>query len=143
MTRRHGMFLVLGAGLMTLGGLMVHEAKGQKKADTRVFEMRTYYAGPGKMEGLHKRFRDHTCKLLEKHGATPIGFWNPIDADGAQKKLVWIVAFPSKEAADKIWAAFRKDPDWIKAKDASEVNGKLVEKIESVYLNPADYSPIK
>jgi len=32
---------------------------------------------------------------------------------------------------------------WIKAKADSEVNGKLVEKVESVFLKPTDYSPIK
>jgi hypothetical protein len=28
--------------------------------DTRAFEMRTYYAAPGKLDELHARFRDHT-----------------------------------------------------------------------------------
>ncbi len=39
-------------------------ADDPKPADTRVFEMRTYYAHPGKMKDLHARFRDHTCKLV-------------------------------------------------------------------------------
>jgi hypothetical protein len=37
---------------------------GGKKVDTRVFELRTYYAPAGKMEALHARFRDHTCKRI-------------------------------------------------------------------------------
>jgi hypothetical protein len=36
----------------------------KKQKETRVFEQRTYYAAAGKMEALHKRFRDHTCKLV-------------------------------------------------------------------------------
>src|SRR6516165_4913863 len=101
-------------------------APRKKKMDTRVFEMRTYYAAPGKMTALHARFRNHTNKLFEKHGMTTIGFWVPIDPKGAEVKLVYILAYPSKASADASWKAFREDPVWIKAKDASEKDGKLV-----------------
>jgi NIPSNAP len=117
--------------------------KEKTKAENRVFELRTYHAAPGKMKDLHARFRDHTCKLFEKHGMTIVGFWSPADATEAEKKLVYILAFPSKDAADKAWKAFREDPDWASARDASEKNGKLVDKVESVWLNATDYSPIK
>jgi hypothetical protein len=119
------------------------EPKTDKKTDARVFELRTYYANPGKMEALHARFRDHTNKLFEKHGMTIIGFWSPTDPKEAQRKLIYILAFPSREAADKSWKAFREDPDWIKAKADSEKDGVLVEKVESVYMKATDYSPIK
>lgn len=112
-------------------------------ADTRVFEMRTYYAHAGKMTALHARFRDHTCKLFEKHGMTLIGFWSPIDKAKAEEAMVYLLAYPSKEAADKAWKAFRADPDWLKAKAESEKDGPLVQKVDSVYLNPTDYSKLK
>lgn len=118
-------------------------AAEDKKPEQRVFEMRTYYANPGKMNALHARFRDHTCKLFEKHGMTLVGFWSPIDPKVAEQKMVYILAFPSKEAADKAWKAFREDPAWLKAKAESEKDGVLVSKVESVYLNPTDYSKIK
>ena len=35
--------------------------------DARVYEMRVYYAAPGKLDALNARFRDHTAKLFEKH----------------------------------------------------------------------------
>ena len=111
--------------------------------DTRLFEMRTYYAAPGKMESLHARFRNHTCKLFQKHGMTLIGFWSPIDPDECKRKMVYILAFPGREAADKSWKAFLDDPEWKAARETSEKGGKLVEKFESVFLNPTDYSPIK
>jgi hypothetical protein len=82
-----------------------------------------------------------TRKLFEKHGMTIIGFWSPMDSKEAEKTLVYLLAYPSKEAADKSWKAFRDDPDWKAAKEASEKNGTLVEKVDSVYLNPTDYSP--
>ena len=109
----------------------------------RVFELRTYYAAPGKLNALHARFRDHTNKIFQKHGMTIIGFWTPADPQTADNTLIYLLAFPSKEAADKSWKEFREDPDWIKAKTESEKNGKIVEKVESVFLNPTDYSALK
>ncbi|MFN4259300.1 MAG: NIPSNAP family protein [Gemmataceae bacterium] len=140
------MTLALGCLAMTVLTMTAQAAEvdqGDKPVETRVFEMRTYYAAPGKMEALHARFRNHTCKLLEKHGMTLVGFWAPTDAQQAEQKMVYIVAFPSRAAAEKSWQAFRADPEWLAAKEASEKNGVLVQKVESIYLNPTDYSPIK
>lgn len=136
---------LVAAGLLTFAwaGIAAQESEKGKKVDTRVFEMRTYYAHPGKMTALHARFRDHTNKLFVKHGMTLIGYWSPIDPKQAEEKMVYILAYPSKEAADKSWADFRKDPDWNAARTASEKDGPLVAKVESVFLNPTDYSPIK
>ena len=120
-----------------------HAQKEKKKMDDRVFEMRTYYAAPGKMKALHARFRDHTLGLFEKHGITNVGYWSPTDPKEAEKKLIYVLAYPSKAAADKSWDAFRKDPVWIKAKADSETDGTLVDKVESVFMNPTDYSPLK
>jgi NIPSNAP protein len=112
--------------------------------DSRSFELRTYTAAPGKLEALHARFRDHTNVLFAKHGMTIVGFWVPNDKDkGADNTLVYVLAFPSRAARDKAWDDFRKDPVWIAARDASEVNGKLVDKVESVMLTATDYSPMK
>ena len=112
-------------------------------AATRFFELRTYHAAEGKLDALHARFRDHTNALFTKHGITMIGYWTPADGDAAKKTLVYILAYPSREAREASWKAFQADPDWVKAKTESEVNGKLVDKVDSVYLNPTDYSPLK
>jgi hypothetical protein len=137
--------LTLGLAIMTTPATAADKEATKKEAskDERVFEMRVYYAPPGKMKDLQARFRDHTTKLFEKHGMTIVGFWNPTDPKEADVKLIYILAYPSKDAADKSWAAFRKDPDWMKAKAESEKNGSLVEKVESTYMKPTDYSPIK
>jgi hypothetical protein len=107
--------------------------------DKPLFEMRTYYAAPGKWEALNARFRDHTVKLFAKHGMQNIGYWAPVD--NPQSKLVYVLAYPNREARDKSWKEFMADPDWQKAYRESEVNGKLVDKAESVFLLATDYSP--
>lgn len=107
--------------------------------DTRVFEMRTYYAMPGKLDDLNARFRNHTVRLFEKHGMTNIGYWVPIE--NPENKLIYFLAFPSREARVAAFKAFGADPEWKAAAKASEENGKLVEKIESRFLTALDFSP--
>lgn len=109
----------------------------------RIFELRTYHCFPGKVENINARFRDHTRKLFEKHGMTNVAYWNTIEKEGAQPKLVYLLAHATEAAAKASFDAFRKDPAWIKVRDASEANGKIVEKVESVYLEPLDFSPMK
>jgi hypothetical protein len=114
--------------------------------DSRVFEMRTYYAAPGKLENLQARFRNHTLALFEKHGMTNIGYWVPVDEKTGQPSgntLVYILAFPSLEARQKSWDSFRNDPAWNTVRTESEKNGKILDKIESVFLKATDYSKIK
>ena len=113
-------------------------------ADGRVFEMRTYIANEGKNDAMHKRFRDHTVTLFKKHGMESVGYWIPEEEkDGAGSTLVYILAHKSRDEAKKSWAAFGSDPEWQKVRDASEVDGKLVKTVISVYLDPTDYSAIK
>ena len=108
-------------------------------SEKAVYEMRTYYASPGKLEALHDRFRNHTLKLFEKHGMINIGYWVPIE--NPEHKLVYFLRHASEEAAKASWAAFRADPVWKKVHADSEKDGKLVAKIESIYLTSTDYSP--
>jgi hypothetical protein len=109
----------------------------------RLFEIRTYTTEEGKLEALLARFRDHTTKLFEKHGMTNIGYWVPTDGDRTKNTLIYILAHDTREAADKGWADFRADPEWIKVKEASEAPGKIVSKVESIFASPTDFSPLK
>jgi hypothetical protein len=109
----------------------------------RVFELRTYTAPEGKLNDLQKRFRDHTLRIFQKHGMTNIGYWTPQDEPRSQNTLIYIIAHPSREAAKASWAAFAADPEWKKVSAESQVNGRIVEKVESVFLDATDYSPIK
>jgi NIPSNAP protein len=111
-------------------------------ADGKVYELRTYTVVPGRMGAMLKRFGDHTTKLFEKHGMENIGYWRPEGKDG-ETKLIYVLAHKSKDAAAKSWDGFRNDPDWIKVRDASEADGKIVEKVDSVYMLPTDFSKLK
>ena len=140
--------LVLLLAVLTSSSLFATARAAETSRDLtsaqRVFEMRTYHALPGRLDALNKRFRDHTCKLFQKHGMELIGFWTPQDEkQGKADTLVYILAYPSREAAAASWKAFHNDPDWKKARDESEKDGKIVAEVESVFLDPTDYSEIK
>lgn len=107
----------------------------------RCFELRTYTAAPSKLDALQERFRDHTMKLFTKYGMTNIGYWTRTEKD--QNQLIYILAHKSKAAGLEAFAKFRDDPEWKEVKKASEVNGSLTEKVESLYMEPLDFSPIK
>src|SRR5262245_28230952 len=132
----------------TLAGAFATVALGVSTQDKpaskeRFFEMRTYIAAPGKLDALNARFRNHTNKLFEKHGMELIGYWTPSEGAAAENTLIYILAYPNKEAREKAWKAFQEDPEWKKVRSESEADGKLVEKVESVFLKPTDYSPMK
>ncbi len=128
-----------------LGAVACMSVRAEDKAakKERVFELRTYVTNPGKLEALHKRFRDHTNRMFKKHGIELVGFWTPAEGPEAENTLIYIVAFPSREAQAKAWAAFRADPDWLKAKEESHKDGVIVKEVKSTAMRATDYSPIR
>ena len=110
---------------------------------SRIFEMRTYTAHPGKLDALNARFRDHTTRIFERHGITNVAYWTPQEAPLSESTLVYILAHDSRDAAQEGWAAFREDPDWARAAEESQRDGRLVESVDVLWLEATDYSKIK
>lgn len=129
-----------GALVCTVATLIITQSAPAAEADKRCFEMRVYYAAEGKLDDLHARFRDHTVKLFEKHGMANMGYWVPVD--NTNSTLIYLLAYPNREAREASWKAFQADPGWKTAKANSEKNGALVAKVESTFLSATDYSPL-
>ena len=108
----------------------------------RVYELRTYTCEPGKLEALKARFRDHTIRIFNKHGMESIGYWVPQD-ERSQNTLIYVLAHPSREEAEKNWKAFADDPEWKKVATESEASGKIVQKVERVWMDPTEFSKLK
>jgi len=119
--------------------LSIHAAALAAPADTRLYELRTYYAAPGKLDALNARFREHTLKLFEKHGIVNIGYWTPVE--NPDQKLVYLISFPNEAARKASFDAFGQDPAWKAVVRESEANGKLVTKVDSLFLRAVDFSP--
>jgi hypothetical protein len=109
----------------------------------RVFELRTYTAPDGKIGDLHARFSNHTMRIFEKHGMSNVAYFSPHDTAQAQTTLVYLISHASREAAAQNWKNFSADPEWQKVSAESQVNGRIVTKIDSLFLVPTSYSPIK
>ena len=108
-------------------------------ADDRIFELRTYYAAEGKLELLNARFRDHTTNLFTKHNIENIAYWVP--ENNEDNMLLYLLAYPDSEARTDSWNSFLSDPIWEAVKSESEIDGKLVSKVDSIIMQLTDYSP--
>ena len=112
-------------------------------AQNRVYELRTYTCPEGKLPDLLKRFREHTIEIFNRHGMESIGYWIPQDAEKSKNTLMYIISHASREQAAKNWAEFSADPEWKKVSAESQVNGKIVSKVDSVFMDPTDFSKLK
>ena len=143
--KRFGLVLlaVVFAGGFVLGNLVQPSPVLNAQSSGTVYELRTYTSGPGKLNDLQARFRDHTVRLFEQHGMRNVGYWVPADAPLSDNTLIYVLEHASRDAAQASWDAFRADPEWTEARAASERNGRLAINVESVYMTATDYSPIK
>ena len=114
----------------------------QARADSsRVFQLLVYHSVPGKVPALEARFRD-ASGLMAKHGLNVVGFWVPNDKPAWNDTFVYLVAHSNREEAKKNWDAFHADPrfqKYVKAEDAE----KLIDKVDSTYMRPTDFSSLR
>ena len=129
-----------GVGLV----LGLNELRGSNPQPSQhVYELRMYHVNPNKMDALKARFGDHTDALFKRHNMKSVGYWVPEDAPNSQNLFIYILEHPSRQEAEKNWAAFQADPEWQKVKAESEANGKLVDHIDNYFMDPTSYSAVK
>ena len=117
-------------------------AVGGSNSPHHVYELRMYHVHPGKMDALRSRFGDHTDAIFKRHDMKSIGYWVPEDAPNSQNLFVYILEHPSRQEAEKNWAAFQADPEWKKVKAESEAQGPLVDHMERYFMDPTSYSAL-
>jgi hypothetical protein len=143
MTKKVVAVTISVVALVFVSGFVVGSAVRAQSDSKRVYELRTYTAPDGKLADLDKRFRDHTMRIFRKHGMESVGYWHPEDAPDSSNTLIYIITHKSRDAAKKSWADFSADPEWQKVSAESQVNGRIVSKVVSVFMDPTDYSPLK
>lgn len=107
-----------------------------------VYELRLYHVNQRKIDVLRNRFRDHTDSLFKRHNMKSIGYWSPEDAPESENLFVYLLEHPSRQDAEKNWAAFQADPEWKRVKAESEANGPLVNHIDHYYMDPTSFSAL-
>ena len=146
MTSRNPVRFVSAVVLLAVGfglGAAYSTTAAQAQVANRVFELRTYTAPDGKLPDLNARFRNHTMRIFQKHGMSNVGYWVPQDAPLKDNTLVYIISHASRDSAKKSWADFAAEPEWKKVSAESQVNGRIVTTVASVFMEATDYSPIK
>jgi len=130
------------AGLV-VGGTFQTADTAKAQSNDRVFELRTYTTHQGRLDALHTRFADHTMRIFEKHGMTNIGYFSPQESPLAENTLIYLLAHGSREAADASWAAFVEDPEWQVVAEDSQRDGRIIEKLDRIFMDPTSYSQMK
>ena len=116
----------------------------QVRADSnRVFELRVYHTVPGKAQALQAEFREKVSKWFAKHDLQAVGYWAPVDAPASDNTFIYILAHPNRDEAKKHWAAFTSDPAFQEMIKSQQGDAKVVEKVDSTYMEPTDFSPLK
>ena len=95
------------------------------------------------MDAIQTRFRDHTQALFEKQGLSNYPYWITVEKEGVQSKLVYLLGHQGKVEFNAAFDRFRVDPDWIRARDASEMPGKIVEKVDTKFYLALPFSRMK
>jgi hypothetical protein len=108
-----------------------------------VYELRLYHVNAGKMNELVTRFGNHTDAIFKQHNMKSVGYWVPEDAPSAQNLFVYVLEHPSRQEAEKNWAAFQADAAWQKVKAESEKNGPLVDHIDRYFMDPTTFSVLR
>ncbi|MFD2033333.1 NIPSNAP family protein [Belliella marina] len=109
----------------------------------KIFELRTYHLHPGKVEAINARFRDYTREIFSRYRMTNVMYWYTVEKDGKQPKLVYLLAHKNERWAKYAFSKFGEDADWNKVRAISEMDGPIVEKLDSKYLMTLPFSPMK
>lgn len=141
------LFVTAAVGCFVAGTLArprVATAHAVQADGGRIFELRVYHDIPGKLPVMEARFRDKTSKLLAKHHLEVLGYWTAtVGATGTDENtFVFLLAHDSKEEAKKNWTALITDPDF-QAVEKSELGEKTLERAETYYMRPTDFSSLK
>ena len=123
-------------------GVLPGESVAHAQVSPRVFELRTYKACRQTARAARPLPQPHAGPVREaRHREHRL--FRAAGRAALRDTLIYLIAHASREAARKNFAAFGQDPEWQKVAQESQVNGKIVAKVESVFLDATDYSPLK
>jgi hypothetical protein len=119
------------------------ETKPVAPVTLRLYELRAIQAGPGKLDALHGRLRDHQIPLLEQHEIFTQGVFVPA-GENPEQRVYLLVAAEGLGPMQEGWAGFKKDPKWLEAvaKSEEDAGGKLVLQEDYQRLVKTYWSPV-
>jgi hypothetical protein len=124
-----------------IGYLVGRESPVAAQSQGRLLEIRTYVT-PDKtgLDALVTRMRSES-KIFDRLGMTSVGYFVAAEAPASENTFIYILSHESRERAKENWSRFGADPEWKELRSKSAPTGQL--KIQSVFVNPTDFSPVK
>ena len=140
--RRKAIAAVLVGAAFGVGFFAGRETPVAAQGANRVFEVRTYTTeNKAGLDALVARMRAGETRLFEKAGMTGIGYFVATDAPKAENTYIYVLAHANLDRAKESWAKFREDPEWLKLRETSAPTGMV--KVESTFVRPTDFSPLR
>jgi hypothetical protein len=123
-----------------IGFVMGREAEIAAQAN-RVLEIRTYVT-PDKtgLDNLVTRMRSE-AKIFDRLGMRSVLYSVAVEPPQSDNTFVYILAHESREKAKETWSAFGKDAEWATLRKSAAPTGQI--KIQSIFVSPTDFSPVK
>jgi NIPSNAP protein len=107
-----------------------------------IYELRVYHVLPNRMPALLNRFQNVTVNIWQKHGIRQAGFFTTAIGD-SNNDLTYMLAWESLAEREQKWSAFVSDPEWIAARNESEMDGPIVGSIANSILQPTAFSSVR
>jgi hypothetical protein len=100
-----------------------------------LYEMRQYLIDRGRVDDNRDRMENHTPPLLERHGVTVAGRWTALGGPRAPM-FCYIMEWSDFAEREAAWGRFYADPDWAKARAATNAGSEMVQENHLVYMRP-------
>ena len=133
----------LPTAILTAAILLAYAPAVRAQTDSTVYEVRTYTANPGRLADMHETFRRYWTKtIFPRHGMEGVLYLAPTDTPLARNTMLYVLAHPSRDAAERSWAAFMADPEVQAISRERNANGRIVANVERMYATATDFSPL-
>jgi len=123
------------------GWLVGRDAPVAAQGQGRVLEIRTYVT-PDKtgLDNLVARMKDES-KIFDRLGMKSVLYSVATEAPQSDNTFVYILSHENREKAKENWSRFGADPEWKTLRSTAASPGQI--KIQSIFVNPTEFSPVK
>lgn len=110
----------------------------------RIFELRTYQSQS--MAARRKKsamFNSGEIGIFQRLGMRPVFIGESVIGP-RQPNITYMLSFDSLAEREKLWQAFRFDPDWKKLSAPPDLkDSQIVANISNIVLQPLPFSPVR
>lgn len=116
-----------------------HTAPDAANRRGAVRQMRIYELPPENEANFHMRFRNHTLRIMKRHGFAVGSIWRGRRDDGIVE-FIYLLDWPDAATMQQSWAAFLADTEWQDIKRQSGArHGRFVNVISDRVLEPLHF----